>query len=92
MVLNSRPNRSLEPPSERLMTSAPFATAYRIASATAAGSPTPSASSTFSGMIFASGAIPITPRPLSPMAATEPATWAPWPFWSSGRRTSSTKS
>jgi hypothetical protein len=64
-----------------VITSAPWAVAYRVA---AARSPTmlPSSSPTRIGMIVASGATPVTPTPSS-AAATVPATCVPWPWWSS---------
>ncbi len=58
-------------------TSAPWSAAHRTPLAMSSKEPLPS-SSTFTGMIYASGATPAMPMPLLVAAAAMPATWVPW--------------
>ncbi len=60
-----------------LITSAPWSTAYRMPVAMSSKAPLPS-SRDLIGMIFASGAVPATPMPLSVTAAMMPLTCVPW--------------
>jgi hypothetical protein len=65
--------------SDRLITSARWRAAYRIARAIAAESPSPFASSTRSGMILALKAIPAVATRLLVVCAIVPVTCVPWP-------------
>jgi hypothetical protein len=67
------------PPSDMLITWAPWSAAQRIASLIAAEVPEPKWSSTLTGIRVASKATPATPSRLLVTWAMVPATWVPWP-------------
>ena len=73
---------SRTPPSERLITRAPFSTAQRIASASASSETCRFARTTFAISSCDGNAIPATPIELFVCAAISPATNVPWPCWS----------
>ena len=64
LVAAGAPSTGTLPPSERLMTFAPWSVAQLMPSATVSASPFPSLSSTRTGRIFAPGATDSTPTPL----------------------------
>ena len=59
---------------------APWSTAQTMPAATSTSLPVPSASSTFTGRIEASGATPDSASPLPSTSAIVPATCVPWPL------------
>src|SRR5207244_3747660 len=78
----ARTNGSSSPAMDRLTTFAPSATASWMPAATSEGNPTPSSPSTLIDSTLVLQPIPATPVRLLVRAATVPATWVPWPFWS----------
>ena len=73
------------PPSERLITSAPWSAAQIIPAATCESVPKPLASSTFTGSTLAFHAAPAMPTSLFVVAAATPATSVPCPITESSR-------
>ena len=69
---------------ERLMIFAPWSAAKRMPCAIRAESPSPSRSSTFTGISFAPYASPVSPTALPVPSAIVPATCVPWPLSSLG--------
>src|SRR5215831_366456 len=75
-------DEAIGPPSDMLMTLAPWSAAQRMPLAMPDTEPEPRAESTLIGMILAWKATPATPMPLCVDCAMVPATCVPWP-WSS---------